>query len=94
MQMDVEDLLPSSLTIRKEKVDSLTPKLRGPQGSGGELPDSEQPRTVLDIQVGQLRRVTTRDDEHVSAHGGLDVHEGHRPLVLVHDADLGFTCRK
>jgi hypothetical protein len=38
--MDVEDLLPSGLTIRKEEVDSLTPKLRGPQSSGGELPDS------------------------------------------------------
>jgi len=94
MQMHVKDLLPSGLTIRKEEVDSPTPKLGGPQSSRGELPDSEQLSTVLDIQVGQLRRVTTRDDDHVPAHGGLNVHEGHRALVLVHDADLGFTCRK
>jgi len=53
MQMHVKDLLPSGLTIRKEEVDSPTPKLGGPQSSRGELPDSEQLSTVLDIQVGQ-----------------------------------------
>jgi hypothetical protein len=71
MEMHVEDLLAGCLTVRKEKVDPFAPKLGRPQRSCGELPDSEQVRTVLHIQVGEKRGVTTRNDDHVPAHSRL-----------------------
>ena len=91
VQMHVEDLLPGELTVCQEEVDSVTSKISRTQRSRGALCDAKHLRTVLDIEVGEKCRMTTRHDEHMPAHDGLDVHEGHRSLVLVDDADLGLA---
>ena len=91
MEMHVEGLLAGSLTVCKEKVDPFAPKLRSAQRSCGELSDSEQVRTVLHVQVGEKRGVTTRHDDHVPPHRRLYVHERDSTLVLVDDTDLGLT---
>jgi hypothetical protein len=64
-KMHVEDFLPGRLTVCKEESEPFAAKLGSPLRSCGELPDSEQLRTVLNIQVGEIRRVTTRHHEHV-----------------------------
>jgi hypothetical protein len=91
MKMRVEDILACSLTVSKEEVDTLAPKIRRPQGGRSELSNAEQLRSVLDVQISETRRVTARHDEHVPTHHRLDVHECHGSLVLVDDADLGLS---
>lgn len=91
MKMRMEDVLARSLTVSKEKVDSLARNIRRPQGGRGELSNAEQLRSVLGIQIGETRRVTSGNDDHVPRHERLDVHECHRSLVLVDDAGLGLA---
>ena len=93
MEMHVEDLLPCCGTVCEEEVDSLAAEIRVTQRSRRTVPDSEQLRTVFNIQVVEIGRVTTRHDEHVPTHDGLDVHECHGSLVLVDNADLGLSGR-
>ncbi len=91
VEVHVEDVLASSLAVSEEEVDSVAPKIRRPQGGRGELSNAEQLCSVLDTQIDEVRRVTTRHDEHVPANDGLDVHECRRSFVLVDDADLGLS---
>ena len=68
VQMHVEDLLPGELTVCQEEVDSVTSKISGgTQRSRGALCDAKHLRAVLDIEVGETCRMTTRHDERVRA---------------------------
>ena len=89
--MNVEDLLAGGLPIGEEEVDPLAAKGRAPKSGGSELCDPKELRAVFRIEVSQVGCVRSWHDQHVPRGEGLDVHERHRPLVLVNDADLGFA---
>jgi hypothetical protein len=65
MEMRVEDVLARSLTVSKEEVDSLAPKVRRAQSGRRQLTDAGL-RSVLDVEIGETRRVTARHDERLS----------------------------
>lgn len=92
--MHVKDLLAGRLTICKEEVHAFTAKRRVPKRGCRELSDSLKLGTVLGVEVCQIGGVPPWHDEHVALHDRLDVHEGHRQFVLVHDAYLFVALRE
>ena len=83
VDVEVEDRLPGGRAARVEQVDAV-----GTEALGGRprqpLRRGDGGGEVLGIDLEQVGRVPAGDDEGVAAGGGVDVHEGHGPLVLVH----------
>ena len=94
MEVDVEDVLPGRLAVCEEEVHALAAKRRASKGGCCDLTNTKQLRTILRVEVGEIRGMCARDDQHMTANERLDVHECDRPLVLVYDADFGLTRRE
>ena len=91
MQMSVEHILSGGFTVGEEEVHAFTTQagrtkcLRSPPAG------FEHRRPILRVDLGEVRRVVSRDDEEMPAHDRPDVHERHNPLVLIEQAALGFA---
>ena len=94
VEMDVEDVLARSLAVCEQEVDALTSQAGRSKTACRGLGDSKHPRPVLRVQLGERRRVRSRDDEDVPRLDRREVHERERPLVLVHDAHLAVAGRE
>jgi len=89
--MHVEHVLPCRLAVREEEIHALAAKRGGAQRGRDSLTGAEDRRSVLRVEVGQGRGVSTRNDERVPAYDRLDVHEDDRPVVLMDERHFGVA---
>jgi len=91
VKVDVKDLLPCRLTVRKEEIDPLTPQTARPQSRGYFLRYTEHFGAGSLFEVGQAGRVGVWDHENVTGVYRLDIHKSRASLVPINDAARKLT---
>lgn len=93
VEMEVEDRLEGGFAVAKKDVDSIAAHARAPQGSCHVTADRPNVSARGSAEVFEARRVLARHDEKMAGRDGVEVHEDHDGLVLVHHTGLGLSGR-
>jgi hypothetical protein len=91
VKVEVEDRLEGDFAVTEEDVDPVAAHVGVPQGSRHVVTDRPNVRARGSIEVCEAHRVLAWHDEKMAGCDGVQGHEGHNGLVLVHHAGLGLS---
>lgn len=86
MKVEVEDRLEGDLAVTEQDVDPLAAYAGAPQGSRHVVTDRPNMSARDSIEVFEAHRVLARNNEKMAGYDGVQGHEDHNRLVLVHKA--------
>jgi hypothetical protein len=94
VKVHMEDLLAGGLPVGEKEVDAIAIEARAAECRSCALSHAEQFSSIIRAEVREKRGVSSWDNKHVTPNNRLDVHKGHRALVLVDDAYLCLSLGK
>ena len=90
----MEDLLPCRGPVGEEEVDTVATEIRLSQRGRSPLSDAKESSAVLWVEIGEIRGMGTRHDEHMAGNDRPDIHKHDAPVVFVHHADLDLATNE